>query len=46
MVPEKFYNNLGINTIEDGYNHFMVQWENYTNGNGLGDYPEKIYNLA
>lgn len=42
----KFYNNLGINTIEDGYNHFMVQWENYTNGNGLGDYPEKIYNLA
>lgn len=45
---EKFYDGLGIKTIEDAYNHFMTSWQTYCNSQGsiLGDYPEKIYNLA
>ena len=42
----KFYENRGITEVEDGYNHFYQQWSNYEQGNGPGDYPEKIFELA
>lgn len=45
---EKFYEGLGIGTIEAAYEHFMNSWQTYCNSGGtvLGDYPEKIYILA
>lgn len=47
---EEFFKNLGINTIEEGYNYFMKDWEMYVKlkpeekYNGL--FPEKIFNIA
>lgn len=47
---EEFFNNLGLNSIEEGYNHFMVEWEKYTKlqkGEVYnGPYPEKMFNIA
>lgn len=45
---EKFYENLGITTVTDAFQHFMNSWETYENSNHtvLGDYPEKVYSLA
>ena len=45
---EKFYETLGIKTVEEAFAHFMKSWENYVKSDGavLGEYPEKTYNLA
>lgn len=45
---EKFYQNLGIDSIEKAFEHFLTSTENYYNSEGkdLGDYPEKVYNLS
>lgn len=46
---EKFYENLGITTINDAYNHFMGEWKKVVQGVariGETPYPEKMYDLA
>lgn len=45
---EKYYEVLGIKTIEDGFQHFMTEWQKYYNGIPAEQtqYPEKIYTLA
>lgn len=47
---EEFYKNLGINNIEDAFNHFMKEWEAFFNlkdkRNYNGIYPEKLFYLA
>lgn len=44
----KFYSSLGIETIEDAFNHYMNSWKNYVDSGGIncGDYPEKVFNLS
>lgn len=50
QLPEnkKYYNSLGINTIEDAYTHFMTNWEKVCNGVDplKTQYPLKVYELA
>ena len=41
-----FYQNLGINTVEEAYLHFFRAWSNYDSTGNLGDYPQKMYDLA
>lgn len=43
---EKFYETLGINTIEQAYEHFSKSYDNCSKTRDLGDYPFKMYNLA
>ena len=45
---DKFYKTLGITNPDDAFVHFMNNWENYIKSGkqNLGDYPEKVYNLA
>lgn len=45
---EKFYEELGIKTIEDAYLHFSKNIEAFCNGVPAEqtDYPEKVYRLA
>jgi len=45
---EKFYENLGITTIEDAFNHFMGEWKRVYEGTPVDQtsYPEKMYTLA
>ncbi len=45
---EKFYNDLGINTIEEAYLHFSKNIDAYCNGTPAEqtDYPEKVYKLS
>ena len=46
---DKFYDNLGIKTIEDAFNHFMTAWEAICVKGAKPedtDYPEKIFTLA
>lgn len=47
---EEFFKSLGLNSIEEGYNHFMKEWEVYSKLTNTqqynGPYPEKIFNIA
>ena len=45
---EKYYELLGIQTVEDGFAHFMANWESYCKGTPVQQtaYPEKVYNLT
>lgn len=44
---EEFFASLGINSIEDGYNHFMSEWEKYLNNETYHSvYPDKIFNIS
>lgn len=45
---EKYYEVLGIKTIEDAYEHFMTNWEAYERGVPVDQtqYPEQIYQTA
>ena len=45
---EEYYKNLGINTIEDAFSHFMIEWEKYCKRTPADQtaYPEKMYKLA
>ena len=46
---EKYYSELGINTIEEAYEHFMSNWKAYANDGipvGQTQYPEQIYTEA
>ncbi len=45
---EKFYSELGIETIDDAYKHFSDSMEKVCNGVNpeQTDYPEKVYTLA
>lgn len=43
---EKFYESLGITTVEQAFEHFKISIKNYCDTGNLGDYPEKVYTLA
>lgn len=45
---DKFYKNRGITNPNDAFAHFMSNWERYVKSNGqdLGEYPKKVYDLA
>lgn len=46
---EKYYINLGIDKIEDGFDHFMQDWKKVYNNEipiEQGQYPSKMYTLA
>lgn len=40
-----YYSNIGIQSPEEGFEHFMANWEDWcnTSGQNLGSYPEKMY---
>ena len=44
---EKYYENKGISTIEEAFEHFKSNYNQYYNSDckDLGEYPEKIYTL-
>ena len=44
---DKFYSTLGIVKVEDGFNHFMSEWEDWCNQvSRQYSYPDKVFNLA
>ena len=45
---EKYYDVLGISTVESGFAHFMKNWEQYYKGTPVEQtaYPLKVYTLA
>lgn len=44
---EKFYKELGITNINQGYEHFMTEWKDYTfRVQRQYSYPSKVFNLA
>lgn len=45
---EEYYKNLGIETIDDAFKHFMIDWEKRCKGTPAEQtaYPEKVYKLA
>lgn len=44
---EKFYQTLGISTVEDAFNHFFVEWRDNCKGvNKTFTYPDKVFRLA
>ncbi len=45
---DKFYSSQNITNIEDGYNHFMTEWEKYYSGDVSYNYtyPDKMFDLA